>query len=77
MRRANVPDIAVTSTIDPAPLLNVGVDPVLAMVRSKDLNMALNSSPLELLTQSPHEADLAFKSPVTKMGMPGGIDLMR
>jgi len=51
------------------------VDPVLAMASSRDSNMALNSTPLELSTQSPHEADLALKSPVTKTWVPGGIDL--
>ncbi|KAL4132687.1 hypothetical protein QTP88_009805 [Uroleucon formosanum] len=54
----------VTSTMDPAPLVKVGVEPKFAMTKPRDSISSPSSSPLLLSTQSPHAVDLAFRSPI-------------
>ncbi|KAL4119203.1 hypothetical protein QTP88_012047 [Uroleucon formosanum] len=52
----------VTSTMDPTPLVKVGVEPEFAMTSPRDSISSPSSSPLLLSTQSPHAVDLALRS---------------
>jgi len=56
-------DVAETSTMDPSPLVKVGVEPSFSTISLRLSNRLQSSSPHLAVAQSPQPADLALKSP--------------